>query len=317
VGGGGGENEEDLNMPNTASGRWSVVTGGANNTASESWTTVGGGWFNHAAQQSATVAGGTLNLSSGANSTVSGGSENASTASHATIGGGAANTNQGLASTIGGGRHHFITSDAAFATVPGGHRNVAAARATFAAGYGAEARHDGAFVWADTSDFPNFFPIPFSSTTSNEFSVLATGGVRFVSAVDTNRAPTAGVTLAPGSGAWATLSDRHAKENFSPANGRDVLEKVAALPLATWNYKSQDKSIRHIGPTAQDFHTAFGVGENERTIATVDADGVALAAIQGLNQKLEEQLKARDAEIEQLKHVVAELKQLLKAERSE
>jgi trimeric autotransporter adhesin len=38
---------------------------------------------------------------------------------------------------------------------------------------------------------------------------------------------------------------------------------------------------------AQDFHAAFGVGPDERHITTVDADGVALAAIQGLNRKLE------------------------------
>jgi hypothetical protein len=36
-------------------------------------------------------------------------------------------------------------------------------------------------------------------------------------------------------------------------------------------------------------------------LATVDADAVALAAIQGLNQKLEEGLKAKDSEIAALK----------------
>jgi phage shock protein A len=39
---------------------------------------------------------------------------------------------------------------------------------------------------------------------------------------------------------------------------------------------------------AQDFHAAFGTGTDDKHIATVDADGVALAAIQGLNEKLEE-----------------------------
>ena len=56
-----------------------------------------------------------------------------------------------------------------------------------------------------------------------------------------------------------------------------------------WNYKTQDRAVRHIGPTAQDFKAAFDVGESDTGISSVDADGVALAAIKGLNQKLEEQ----------------------------
>jgi hypothetical protein len=161
-------------------------------------------------------------------------------------------------------------------------------------------------VWADAHDHD------FASGGSNRFSVRATGGVRFYSAIDTNTgAATAGVRLTSGSGSWSSLSDRSAKENFTPTEPREVLDKVAALPIATWNYKSQDKSIRHIGPTAQDFHAAFNVGENDRTITTVDADGVALAAIQGLNQKLEHELKAKDAQIRQLQSDLAEVKQLL------
>ncbi|HEY0548440.1 MAG TPA: hypothetical protein VGF13_02495 [Verrucomicrobiae bacterium] len=59
------------------------------------------------------------------------------------------------------------------------------------------------------------------------------------------------------------------------------------------------KSVRHIGPMAQDFRSAFAVGENDRTITTVDADGVALAAIQGLNQKVEEENGALRAALQQ------------------
>jgi len=103
------------------------------------------------------------------------------------------------------------------------------------------------------------------------------------------------------------LSDRNAKENFTAADGREILERVAALPLATWNYKAQDKSIRHIGPTAQDFHAAFGVGESDRTITTVDADGVALAAIQALNDKLNE----KEVRIDLLEKELAALKKLV------
>jgi hypothetical protein len=91
-------------------------------------------------------------------------------------------------------------------------------------------------------------------------------------------------------------SDRHAKENFAHINPAEVLEKVAALPICRWNFK-QDPNVEHVGPMAQDFHAAFGLGADDKHIATVDADGVALAAIQGLNEKLEEKT-ARIAELE-------------------
>jgi hypothetical protein len=77
---------------------------------------------------------------------------------------------------------------------------------------------------------------------------------------------------------------------------------VADLPIATWNYTGQDPSIRHIGPTAQDFHTAFGLGEDNQHISTVDADGVSLAAIQGLYQLVQ----AQDAQLrDQQQHIAA------------
>jgi hypothetical protein len=102
------------------------------------------------------------------------------------------------------------------------------------------------------------------------------------------------------------MSDRNAKENFALLDPQSVLAKVAALPLSTWNYKAQDPAIRHLGPMAQDFKAAFGVGETDTGITGVDADGVALAAIQGLNQKLEEtraenaDLRARLEKLERL-----------------
>ena len=194
--------------------------------------------------------------------------------------------------------------------IAGGFFNTAAGETSFAAGYNARALHHGSFVWADAT-FRGQVTYAFDSAADNEFAVRATGGARFISAVSPVGVPVAGVELAPGSGAWSTLSDRNAKENFNAVNPRSILDKVASLSLATWNYKSQDTAIRHIGPTAQDFHAAFGVGENERTIATVDTDGVALAAIQGLNQKFEEQLKAKDAHIETLEQRIARLEKLI------
>ena len=66
-----------------------------------------------------------------------------------------------------------------------------------------------------------------------------------------------------------------------------MLDKVAELPVSTWSYKAQGPDIRHIGPMAQDFTAAFGVGEDDRHITSVDADGVALAAIKGLDQRVD------------------------------
>jgi Flp pilus assembly pilin Flp len=99
-------------------------------------------------------------------------------------------------------------------------------------------------------------------------------------------------------------SDRNKKANFAAVNAREVLGRVVSLPIATWNYLSQGPAVRHIGPMAQDFHAAFGVGEDDTHINMVDANGVALAAIQGLYQLVQEQemhitvLEARLAALE-------------------
>lgn len=217
-------------------------------------------------------------------------------------------------SVIAGGAYNLIKPNAEFAMLLGGYSNIVAEPYALSAGRGAQALHGGSFIWADASVFndgPSVLVMPFPSTATNEFAARATGGVRFVSGVDSNGAPAAGVSLSPGSGTWSTLSDRDAKENFAAANGREILEKLAGLPLATWNYKTQDKSIRHLGVTAQDFHAAFGLGESDRAITTIDADGVALGAIQGLNQKLEQRLREKDAELQALQKRLGALEKLL------
>jgi len=107
---------------------------------------------------------------------------------------------------------------------------------------------------------------------------------------------------------FSPTSARASKENFTPVDARTVLDKVAALPLAMWNFKS-DQQSRHLGPVAEDFRASFGLGGDDKHIATVDADGVAFAAIQGLNQKLDQTVKAKDAEIQALRQAVAELQE--------
>jgi hypothetical protein len=101
-------------------------------------------------------------------------------------------------------------------------------------------------------------------------------------------------------GTFNNNSDRNAKQDFAPVSAAQILSKVAQLPIATWRYKA-DTATPHIGPMAQDFYSAFKVGTDEKHIAPIDEGGVALAAIQGLNQKLEVETKEKDAEIASLK----------------
>ncbi len=82
------------------------------------------------------------------------------------------------------------------------------------------------------------------------------------------------------------LSSREQKHNITAMSSQTVLNKVLALPIKEWSYKDSIDNIRHIGPMAEDFYQAFGLGESETGIATLDTSGVALAAIQGLNEKL-------------------------------
>ena len=127
--------------------------------------------------------------------------------------------------------------------------------------------------------------------------------MRFFS--DTNA--TVGAYFPPGGNGFSPMSDRNVKENFKPVDSRVMLQKVSGLPITEWNLISQPDSIRHIGPMAQDFQAAFGVGEDNRHISTSDADGVALAAIQGLNQVVME----KAARIDKLESDVAELKAMV------
>ncbi len=103
-------------------------------------------------------------------------------------------------------------------------------------------------------------------------------------------------------GALSEMSDVNRKENFGAVDGATVLSRLAEVPVTTWNYKGDD--VKHVGPMAQDFQAAFGVGEDERHIAPLDANGVALAAI----QELYRQVQAQNARIEALERENAALR---------
>ncbi|MBI5500288.1 MAG: tail fiber domain-containing protein [Deltaproteobacteria bacterium] len=116
---------------------------------------------------------------------------------------------------------------------------------------------------------------------------------------DTRRiAANNGAYLSSG-GIWTNTSDRALKEDFEQVDPQAVLDRLASLPITEWSYKneSENGSFRHMGPMAQDFHAAFGLGYDERSIPTADADGVAVAAIQALHRRNED-LARRNADLE-------------------
>jgi hypothetical protein len=103
-------------------------------------------------------------------------------------------------------------------------------------------------------------------------------------------------------GDWLIGSDRNGKENFEPVDDR-LFEAVIALPIIQWFYRVEGPGVQHIGPVAQDFRAAFNLGYDDKTIATVDAAGVTLAAVQGMHARI----RTREAELAGLHRVADEL----------
>jgi hypothetical protein len=232
--------------------------------------------------------------------TIGGGGGNTASGAYAAIGGGGANVASGAYSAIGGGSGNTASSDAS--TVPGGSSNVASGSDSFAAGHRAHATTNGSFIWADGEEFD------FAPSVANFFGVRATGGVGLTVAINP---ATGGVTqfcnLLPGTPGWQCTSDRNAKENLVPVDGAAILEHLAAMPVYTWNFKGFDPAVRALSPTAQDFHAAFGLGNDDKSIASLNIEGVALAAIQGLyarERASEAALAAKDREISGLRQAL-------------
>ena len=364
-----------VNLIDTNSSYSSIGGGNANVIQSNSrCSVIAGGLRNTNAGFGGVLAGGIQNSLVGAQGALGGGFQNSITATAATIGGGAFNYLAGGGGTIAGGYQN--TNTATYGTIPGGVANSVSGNFGFAAGYGASARHQGAFVWADASGpaLPDNTPIPYPSTGFNQFLIRAAGGV----GVGTNNpqgavhiasanyspqlrveqtipndyarlrlgvsgSPAWDVAVASGgtpamtfwngsqnvmtinyngnvtaSGTFNGTSDRNAKQDFTPVDKRAILERVTRLPITTWQYKT-DAATRHIGPVAQDFFREFQVGTDERHIATVDEEGVALAAIQGLHEVVQEKeaairelqskndsLEERLRNLEKLVHALAE-----------
>lgn len=108
-----------------------------------------------------------------------------------------------------------------------------------------------------------------------------------------------------GGAGWNCTSDRNAKENFRAVDPGQVLEQLAAMPIHQWTMIGDLTAAPHLGPTAQDFRAAFSLGDSETTINSADAQGVALAAIQGLFAVVQEQsrqIETLQAEVDALRN---------------
>ncbi|WP_240358603.1 tail fiber domain-containing protein [Myxococcus vastator] len=200
-----------------------------------------------------------------------------------------------------------------FGSTAMGYTNTAMGLGSVAIGYRAQATGDysvalgnrvstegrrGSFIWGDASTTTTA-----TSTADNQFMVRAAGGVRLRTRADLGT----GCDLPANSGVFTCTSDRDMKEDFRHVDGEALLAKVAKLPVASWRYKGEDRQVRHLGPVAQDFRAAFGLGTDDTSIGMLDIDGVNMAAIQALERRTRE-LHAKSAELDALKAELAELK---------
>jgi hypothetical protein len=159
----------------------------------------------------------------------------------------------------------------------------------------------GTFVWSDGSATAS--ADTFKNTSNNEFAARATGGFRF----RTNLAGTTGCNLPAGSGVFNCTSSRTTKENFRTVDGGELLGKIRALDVTSWNYTSEGAQVRHLGPMAEDFYKAFGLGVGNTSIGVQDLAGVSLAAVKALDVRTDA-LQSKVGEIDQLRAEVAALK---------
>ncbi len=347
--GGGGIDGIDLAFAvnvygNTASGISSTIGGGVGNFATDQYTTVGGGTHNQATSLWATVCGGQSNVASGFGAFVGGGG-----AINGVLDG---NTASGQASTVCGGINNIAAGDGSFAAGWGAHAMHAGSfvwsdgsgvtstqprqfliKASGGVGIGTAAPESslhvaGSSITLGTSavaggytalklglsavqnGYANIQAISQSGSTFGNLILQANGG--FVGIGKTNPITTLDVAGPVSGTVFINSSDRNLKEHVLPVSPREVLDKVTAMPISRWNFIS-DPATAHLGPMAQDFHAAFGLGMDDKHIATVDEEGVALAAIQGLSEKVEE----KNARINEQEATLQDLAAAMKAQHAE
>ncbi|HEU0302732.1 MAG TPA: tail fiber domain-containing protein [Longimicrobium sp.] len=184
----------------------------------------------------------------------------------------------------------YISNANGQAAIAMGYRATADADYSVAIGQRASTNgHAGAFVFADQSTTDSV-----EASANNQFNARFAGGYRLF----TNATETTGASMNAGGSTWNAISDRNRKEHFLSVDGEDVLSRIRGLPVTTWRYIGEEnRSVRHIGPMAQDWDRAFGFSGDSTTINTGDFDGVNLAAIQALERRT----AAQAAEIQSLR----------------
>jgi hypothetical protein len=278
----------------TASGGASVAFGDATTASGPASTAMGQG--SEASGDSSTALGKNSAAEGEVSTAMGNGSKALGVASTAMGQGGTASGNQSTAmgfnttataqSATAMGQATFATGTASTAM---GENTTASGNNTTAMGSNASTGGQaGSFVYGDSST-----EALVTALAPNSATFRVTGGFRIFTSTDTSETGP-GVFFPPNEGTLSITSDRNAKKDFAPIDVRDVLKKVSALPLSSWQYKTG--TSRHIGPMAQDFRSAFGLGIDDRHIDSVDGDGIALAAIQGLSAELQD----RDAKIASL-----------------
>ncbi|HEX6039540.1 tail fiber domain-containing protein [Longimicrobium sp.] len=191
-----------------------------------------------------------------------------------------------------------------------GEDNTASGAASVALGYHAHTNaRQGSFVFSDRSSVDTLragvnhsanwrvsggFRIFTSSNLSTGVTIQSGASVSNWGQSNAVISTSTGAYLST-SGVWTNTSDVNRKHLFEPVAGEDVLTRLRAMPITSWSYRTDDDGIRHLGPTAQDFRAAFGLGSDDVTIGTVDADGVALAAAQALDARTAEQQRRIEA----------------------
>jgi hypothetical protein len=336
----------NLNTASSPDGS-ATVGGGYNNTASGDSSTVGGGSYSSASGNWSTAAGGAGSQAYGDYSAVGGGYDNNASGYAATVPGGYENTASGIYSFASGygaqasQNYSFVWSDYEgifnnFASTTANQFAVRASGGILFAGDvqlagGANAYHNLSLSGGNAlgylyGSFPALgdgihLGYNYYYDASGNGHVANTGGATsrltagygfvgiYIGAVNgapgTQRllANSSGVTV---NGTFNNSSDRNLKQDFAAISPAQMLEKVGQLPITEWSYK-EDPTTRHVGPVAQDFYSVFNIGTDDKHIAPIDEGGVALAAIQGLNQKLEQ----KETEITELKARLEKLEQLV------
>jgi len=157
-----------------------------------------------------------------------------------------------MRAAVGGG--YNSAASGSYSTVPGGYENQAWGNYSFAAGRRAQSTAPGAFTWADSTGDA------LLNNTQDRFLARAQSGFYLYTSTDLST----GARLSAGSGTWVDLSDRETKENVTPVDPAEVLDKVARIPVSTWQYKAEPGNVRHMGPMAQDVRAAFGLATRTR-----------------------------------------------------